>query len=413
MRSVHRYANHSSGELATEPEFINWVNFPNENSDRFWAEYLVQYPLQSKEVNTARFIVMQMHIVEDSMPEQNAVETWDNIKSRIELNSDRSKAAVILLRRWTAAAAVLLLLASAAYLVWKKTSLPNALAVNRSTPQAPKNDVAPGGNKAILTLADGTEVVLDSTNNGAITKQGNVTVIKLDDGQLSYKRSASTTSSTISYNTVSTPRGGQYQLVLTDGTKVWLNAASSLRFPTSFIGNDRRVEITGEAYFEVAHDNKKPFFVAVADMNVEVLGTHFNINAYPDERTIKTTLLEGAVKVESQNQSALLVPGEQARLLNAPLEDGNRRLQTINHVDLEQVVAWKNGKFQFNQASVETIMRQVSRWYDVEVVFEGPIPDKRFNGKMYRNVNASQVLSILEEGGIHFRIEGNKVTVTP
>jgi ferric-dicitrate binding protein FerR (iron transport regulator) len=256
-------------------------------------------------------------------------------------------------------------------------------------------------------------VVLDSTNNGAITKQGNVTVIKLDDGQLSYKRSASTTSSTISYNTVSTPRGGQYQLVLTDGTKVWLNAASSLRFPTSFIGNDRRVEITGEAYFEVAHDNKKPFFVAVADMNVEVLGTHFNINAYPDERTIKTTLLEGAVKVESQNQSALLVPGEQARLLNAPLEDGNRRLQTINHVDLEQVVAWKNGKFQFNQASVETIMRQVSRWYDVEVVFEGPIPDKRFNGKMYRNVNASQVLSILEEGGIHFRIEGNKVTVTP
>ena len=266
-----------------------------------------------------------------------------------------------------------------------------------------QEDLAPGGDKAILTLANGRQIVLDTAANGALTKQGGVRIIKIG-GQLTYNPES--TGEDIVYNTISTPRGGQYQLELADGTKVWLNAASSLRFPTAFNGNIRSVELAGEGYFEVSHNPAKPFHVKVNDLDVQVLGTDFNINAYTDEANIKTTLLQGSVRVSKGKYAALIKPGEQSRTNTTSDE-----IVVKGNIDLEGVVAWKNGKFQFDKADVKTIMRQIARWYDVEVIFEGQIPDKKFNGKMYRNVNASHVLKILEEGGIHFRIDGKKVIV--
>jgi transmembrane sensor len=258
------------------------------------------------------------------------------------------------------------------------------------------------GNQAILTLSNGSVIILDSTKNGIITKQGNVKIIKLDSGQLAYSPQSSngTTSSEISYNTISTPRAAQYQVVLSDGTKVWLNAASSLRFPTSFSGQDRRVELTGEGYFEVSKNKGKPFHVQVGTVEVEVLGTHFNIMAYEDEAAIQTTLLEGSVKVSYKSQSDLLKPGKQA-ILN---RDDNKL--TTGDANVQQVVAWKNGYFYFDKSDVKTIMRQVSRWYDLDIIYESPAPDMKFSGKIERELPLSGIAHLLASGQIHFRIEG-------
>ena len=309
--------------------------------------------------------------------------------------------------KWIGAAAAVLLLLAGGWWMMKgsnSTQQPSVAAVpNRQVP-----DIAPGGNKAILTLADGTQVILDSATNGAITKQGNVTVIKLDDGQLAYNAS-STSSSALTYNTVTTPRGGQYQLVLSDGTKVWLNAASSLRFPTAFVGSERKVEMTGEGYFEVAHNDKKPFLVRAGGMDVEVLGTHFNINAYEDEGAVKTTLLEGKVRASAANgQAVVLKPGEQARLF-----DGDAQLSKRNNADLDEVIAWKNQMFVFNSAPLASVMRQIERWYDVEVEYQGHIPQDRFIGTITRNTNLSEVLKVLEYSNVRFKVEGKKITVMP
>ncbi|HQW45168.1 MAG TPA: FecR domain-containing protein, partial [Chitinophagaceae bacterium] len=272
----------------------------------------------------------------------------------------------------------------------------------KTTPE--KNDVAPGGNKAILTLADGSTIILDNAANGSLTEQGNTKVIKLDDGQLAYN-TLNEKPTEIVYNTISTPRGGQYQLTLADGTKVWLNAASTLRFPATFSGNERKVELTGEGYFEVAKNAAMPFKVSVNNMTVEVLGTHFNINSYSDEASIKTTLLEGAVKVTNGDAVQMLSPSNQAQLT----ADGEIRLN--RNVDIEDVVAWKNGIFNFSGTAIENIMRQISRWYDLDVSYEGAISKETFSGVVSRNSNLSQVLKIMEQAGVKFKIEGKKIIV--
>lgn len=274
-----------------------------------------------------------------------------------------------------------------------------------------KHDALPGGNRATLTLADGTVVNLDSTGSGMVTKQGNVTVIKLNDGQLSYQSSTPLTSSTpatIRYNTISTPRGGQYQLLLADGSKVWLNAATTLRFPIKFTTDVRKVFLEGEAYFEVAKNAEKPFRVAIGDNVVEVLGTHFNINSYQDEGALKATLLEGSVKVITGGETALLTQGEQAQIRN-----GSSHIRVANDVNLNAVMAWKNGKFLFEKADIHTVMRQIHRWYDLDITYQG-IVTKHFGGTISRNVNASKVLEMLEmTGGVNFEIIGSKVIVMP
>lgn len=274
--------------------------------------------------------------------------------------------------------------------------------------EKPVKDVSPGNNKAILTLGDGSTIVLDSSLKGQLGVQGNAKLIKLDDGQLKYLESKNgQRKHAVVYNTVVTPRGGQYQVVLADGSKVWLNASSSLKFPAEFVDSLREVEITGEAYFEIAHNAAKPFIVKVKNMNVRVLGTQFNIMAYDDESAINTTLLSGSLKVNSNESSKLIKPGQQAKL--KPTGD----FQLVANADIEEAVAWKNGRFAFNNTDIKTIMRQVERWYNVDVVFERE-SDLHFTGELSRFVNVSQLLRKLElTNEVKFRIENGRITVLP
>jgi ferric-dicitrate binding protein FerR (iron transport regulator) len=216
---------------------------------------------------------------------------------------------------------------------------------------------------------------------------------------------ASNQGSLISYNTLSTPRGGQYQLVLPDGSKVWLNASSSIHFPTAFAGHERNVELTGEAYFEIAKNKQKPFHVNVNGMQVEVLGTHFNVNAYGDEGAIKTSLLEGSVKIKKGNISGLLKPGQQGVLKK------NSTDLEIKNADMNEAIAWKNGLFEFDGADIKSIMREIGRWYDVDVVYAGKVPDRRFEGKISRDAQLSDVLKILALSNVKFSVEGKKIIV--
>lgn len=270
-----------------------------------------------------------------------------------------------------------------------------------------KNDVLPGGDKAVLTLDDGSQVVLDNSKNGTLSEEGDTKVVKPENGQLVYEAAKVAVAKPM-YNTLSTPKGGQYQLTLSDGTKVWLNAASSLRFPLVFAGNERKVEMTGEIFFEVAKNAKKPFKVVSNGQEVEVLGTHFNVMAYPNEKAIKTTLVEGSVKVSKDNRSTILQPGQQAKV-----GFNNGIFRTINDVSLEEELAWKDGNFQFNNASLDVIMRQIERWYDVDIEYVGKVPDEHFTGKLPRNTNLSNVLKILSMSEIQFKIEGKKIIITP
>lgn len=282
-----------------------------------------------------------------------------------------------------------------------------------------ENDIAPGGDKAILTLADGSKIVLDETNNGTIAQQGGAEVVKTADGQLAYTVNDEKAKEVL-YNTVSTPRGGQYRLVLPDGSKVWLNAQSSIRFPNVFVGNERKVEITGEVYFEVTKLKSKRFVVGVfsslteeVKSVIEVLGTHFNVNSYSDEPAIKTTLLEGKVSVSSKvatassgTRNALLAPGQQSQM-NAQGE-----MKVSRDVDVEEVMAWKEGKFIFKDNDIRSVMRQLEKWYDIEVEFKGTITKEEFVGSISRNVNISQILNMLEKTrAVNFEIKGKKVIV--
>lgn len=284
--------------------------------------------------------------------------------------------------------------------------------------------ITPGIDKALLILADGRQLVLDTTATGIVSKQGNTNIIN-DNGQLSYTGTNGQQEETTYYNTVKTGSGNQYQLVLPDGSHVWLNAASTLRFPTRFNGKERVVELTGEGYFEITKNASMPFHVQVKKMEVEVLGTHFNVNAYDDEGAIKTTLLEGSVKVvkresafakasadksaNGKENSVLLKPGEQAALAgpHSPL--------TINHSpNTDEVVAWKNGFFQFTDAPITTVMRQVARWYNVEVAYRGNVQQEIFSGTIPRTASITQLIKILElTKTVKVSIEGRKLMIAP
>lgn len=305
--------------------------------------------------------------------------------------------------RYAAAAIIICMLSVSLYFLFKPQ--PARQISKTENIKSPANDVAPGGNKAILTLANGTSIILDSAANGTLTTQGNSKILKLN-GMLSYN-TLKNKSSEVLYNTISTPRGGQYELMLSDGSKVWLNAASSLRFPASFVGKERKVELLGEAYFEVAKNAAMPFKVKVHGMEVEVLGTHFNINSYDNESMIRTTLLEGSVKINKNNSSSLLKPGQQAQMNKAG------EIKIINNVDVEEAIAWKEGKFQFDKADIHDIMRQLARWYDVDVEYKGTV-SSHFGGTISRDVNLSQVLNMLHlTGEVNFRIQDKKVLVMP
>jgi ferric-dicitrate binding protein FerR (iron transport regulator) len=271
-----------------------------------------------------------------------------------------------------------------------------------------KQDVPPGHDGAILTLADGRQIVLDSVQNGSLAMQGTTRITKLNNGQLNYS-SLTGKPSEILYNTLTTPRARKATVILADGTQVWLNAASSIKYPTVFSGKERRVEIAGEAYFEIKKNAGMPFFVkrAGSDQTIQVLGTRFNVNAYDDEDAMKTTLLEGSVKVIRGRSSSVLSPGQQAILGNRN-DDG---IRVVDDANIDEVMAWKNGRFQFSNMDLKTIMRQLTRWYDVDVVFEGKVPDIRVGGFIHKDVNLSIVMEFLGENGVHYKIDGKKITI--
>lgn len=319
---------------------------------------------------------------------------------------EKREGRVILLRRgwFRYAAAALLVVAAGGLLYMNRTPEQKKVADRRALWPV----ILPGGNKAMLTLADGSSVVLDSAADGLVTRQGGAEVIKSGSGQLAYTPGAV---GAVVYNTITTPRGGQYEVQLADGSKVWLNALSSLHYPTAFTGKSREVEVSGEAYFEIAKDAGKPFFVKVRRLSVEVLGTQFNINAYSDEPEMRTTLMEGAVRVWEGRSSVVLKPGQEARVAAASAAMGAAAIPVANDVDLNEVAAWKNGLFLYNGAHIETIMRQVGRWYGVAVDYKDSLSEE-FVAQIPRNVPLSKLLSLLEGTGlVHFSVAGKTVTV--
>jgi len=269
--------------------------------------------------------------------------------------------------------------------------------------------ITPGTGSTVLTLGGGEQIMLKSAKNGKLTTQGNFTITKTAEGHLAYEANQKTqgTSENLAFNSVTTPTGVTFELMLSDGTKVLLDAASSIHYPVAFNGNERRVEITGQAYFEVAHNKLKPFKVVSNGQTVEVLGTHFNINAYQDEGITKTTLLEGSVKISKGGKVAWLEPGQQSATANADDKI------TVNNADLETAIAWKMGVFQFKRADLQTVMHQLAHWYNIQVLYESTIPKVAITGKVPRNANASHVLEILNKLGIKFRVDDRKITILP
>lgn len=377
-RLIEKYLDGNASK-EEEEQLLNFFN--SFQSDEGWDETLLGNKQQLEDKMLGRL--------------QNAVSRPDDQHGIIRLLSFKRVAAAVIF---------LLTMSSVVYFVCKKTAQ-QPLAVNKAVIT---HDVDPGGNKATLTLSDGSTYVLDSAKDGILVKNKNISIKKEKDGQIMYMVDAGKNIDTEAgaFNTMTTKTGGQYQLLLADGTKVWLNSESSLKYPIAFKGSQRNVELTGEAYFEVAKNAAMPFNVKVNNMEVRVLGTHFNIMAYNNETSIKTTLLEGAVKLSVGNQSNVLKPGQQGMV------NKSGQIKVVE-TDGERAIAWKNGYFVFDRSNIQEIMNQLSRWYDTKVIYEGKIPDDEYVGKIARNVKLSQVLHILELSNVHFKIENKNIIVTP
>lgn len=328
--------------------------------------------------------------------------------SRMWSAMDLKPRPVRVLKVWGRVAAVLLLIVGTGAAYWRLAGKEKKATAPLAAREA-KKDIAPGGNKALLTLANGSTIVLDNAHDGVLAQQGGTNVEKLDAGSLAYNTGGKG-SEEVMYNTIATPNGGQYQVILPDGSKVWLNAASSLKFPTRFEGKERSVELTGEAYFEVAQHSSMPFRVKVPGngMDVQVLGTEFDVMAYGNEQTSNTTLVSGKVNVVSKGAVRVLEPGKQTIL------DNQTKTMRVADANVEQVVAWKNGLFRFRETGIRELMRQVERWYNVQVVYETEGKDQDFTGVVSRNQPVSALLQMLEmTGTVHFRIEDKKIIVLP
>ncbi len=330
---------------------------------------------------------------------------WDEVASRILAADKPAQTPLKAIRgngrwRWGVAACIALLLLSAStwYILQRKIIAP----ITRTEQEQP--DVPAGTNRASLILADGTEIPLDSSINNSLAQQGNTVISKPGNGRLAYQSGSVLSHEIPSYNTLRTPKGGQFQVQLPDGSNVWLNASSSLRYPVAFTGNTRTVELNGEAYFEIAPDAAQPFIVKAAHTDVQVLGTAFNMMAYDDETSVKTTLLTGAVKVNNRR----LYPGQ-----GASIDRQSGQLSVQEHVNTEAVIAWKNGLMQLEGEDIHVVMRLIARWYDVTVVYNAPV-NAHFRGIIPRNVPLSQVLKMLEmTDEVHFSVKDKQIIVSP
>jgi transmembrane sensor len=364
------------GELTVEEqvELDQWLDASPDNRQRFEER------------------IRPENILKNLAFKEAARESKESAKARMDWGT--AKVVSLPKRRWgRVAAAILIPLVVGGALFFLKES-------HRFKKEAVV-DILPGGDKATLTLANGSTIVLDNAKNGIIAQQGHSTIVKTSNGQLAYKGGGATAEA--DYNIITTPRGGQYQVTLPDGSKAWLNAGSSIRFPAVFPNERREVEMKGEVYFEVAHQEHRPFIVIVGTTKIEDIGTHFNVNAYEDEPEMKATLIEGSVKIGS----VLLQPGQQLGV------DSNGRTQLINHADIEEAMAWKNGLFVFNGADIGTVMRAIGRWYDVSIVYKAGKDSHRFTGQISRSNKASEALQILSASGYHFNIEDKIITVLP
>lgn len=350
----------------------------------------------------------EMAVIEDwylQLPFENETPHHSRIESSkqevwSQLSPRGKSVKMVTVKRFAIAASLILCLSVGLYFVMQRYATP-------LTAKTELKNILPGGNKAMLTLADGTVVNLDDAKNGQIASQNGIIIQKAKNGQLEYIIKEIPNAPITGSNTISTPRGGQYQVSLPDGTKVWLNAATTLKYPYAFAKNERMVELNGEAYFEVSKDRTRPFRVKTDAQTVEVLGTHFNINAYRDEAFVKTTLLEGAVKVSNASGTVNLLPGEQSKL------NINTAKLTLNQqVDIDKEMAWKNNIFSFDDDDLQSIMRQISRWYDVDVVYQGKISTEKYIGEIPRSSNLAEVFEILELNHVHIDIKGKVLTVT-
>lgn len=323
------------------------------------------------------------------------------VKKQEQMHSLPVKKRWFIWSRMAVAASVLLVVGLGVYFfLFNKGKQPQE-AVQASSP----NDIgAPKTNRAMITLANGQRIYLDSAANGSLTVQGTVKLVKLEDGKVAYEATGAS-SAEVSYNTLFNPRGSRIiDITLADGSRVWLNAGSSVTYPVAFAGNERKVFIEGEAYFEVAHDVSKPFIVSKGETAVKVLGTRFNVNAYDDEADIRITLLQGSVQVTDHQHAAAIKPGEQAIVKTG-------KIDVAGSVDLEQVMSWKEGYFRMKGTDLASLMRQVARWYDVQVAYKKSLPEARFGGLINREVNLSDVLKALEQYGIYSAFDNGKIVV--
>ncbi|HEX5553860.1 MAG TPA: FecR domain-containing protein [Chitinophagaceae bacterium] len=349
------------------------------------------------------------HYPEKKM-EEDAIDTFAKIQARLYFWKIKR-------RRWiTVAAAIFLFFISGVWFLIDRTNINKQQIVANNQLLNSRNGIPPGSNKAVLTLSNGQSIALDSARIGQLAIQGNRRVMKVNSGLLSYKNSKEAKGSIrkqgVHYNTLSIPRGGEYRLVLPDGSKVWINSASSIKFPTVFNGKYREVIMQGQCYFEIAKNPSKPFKVKVSSSGlgqkgaeVLVLGTHFDVMAYPDEPALKTTLLEGDVQVRQGNSQVQLKPGQQA------VSDLITNALSVSSVDTEQVTAWKDGFFELGHTSLPVIMRQLARWYDIKVDYRKADDQKRFGGIISRNLPLSEILRMLANNGVHCQLQGHKLTV--
>lgn len=360
--------------------------------------------LQSSGSHRSLLAAMQREF-EKTMEEHHEIpsEVSDRMETRLLQDISRDKVVKVRPRtriRWAAAAAILLLLGSGIY--YMMTVSPRKTFTTSNSTVADTGDIAPGTNKAILILANGDVVTLDSAGN-QIINQGQ-TVVRQKNGQLEYAVQGN--SDAVVYNTLTVPRGGQFNIVLPDGSHVWLNAASSMRYPTAFNGDRREVELQGQGYFEVAPNARQPFFVKVNNLEVQVLGTRFDVMAYADEQSINTTLLEGLVNVKNGASQQTLRPGQQA------IVDPATGSMVVRQADVDQVIAWKTGFFEFDNASLGDILRQLARWYDIDVSYNQTGNERLFGGRISRGLPLSDILHMLEANGPTFLLSGRKLTVT-
>lgn len=349
-------------------------------------------------------------LYDERVPEELGKKDWKGAHEQI-FSKDQKKP-VVSVKPWRyAAASIILLLGISGYLFFNDTNLTQATTQPESATTISHDIAPPASNRATITLAGGKKIFLDSADNGRLALQNNVSLTKTADGKIKYAAGSFDVNQEIAYNTLTNPRGSKViNMTLSDGSRLWLNAGSSVTFPVAFIGKERRVSITGEAYFEVSHDPSKKFTVEANGVMTKVLGTHFNINAYQDEDAIRVTLLEGSVRVSvPDGKFSTIKPGEQV----VKTESGE--LKVNKDVDVDGVIAWKNAMFSFHDTNIKDIMKEVARWYDVDIVFQGDQRDFKglnFGGSMSRQKNVSELLKRLEATkAVRFEVNGRKINV--